>query len=239
MPISPVGRTSLVDEVVRQLQRKIETESMQAGDRLPTEAQLTTQLQVSRNVLREAVQRLDTMGLVSVRRGQGMFVAAPELLVSCARLVRSALAISPRDLTQFTEFRTAIELQVAASAALCATPEQVDQLEKLCDQIDCQEQSYEAAIALDFAFHRKLIEITGNQLTLNIMTVLHEFFLAAMAQTTPKPRDHQVSRRLHRAIVKAIRRGDSDEARSAMQQHMDITLERMKRLFSRSPGAKS
>jgi DNA-binding FadR family transcriptional regulator len=157
-----------------------------------------------------------------------MFVAAPDKLASCARLVRSALAISPRDLTQFTEFRTAVELQVAEDAARCATAQEVKQLEKLCDQMDDHHQSYEAAIALDFAFHRKLIEITGNELTLNIMTVLHEFFLAAMSQTTPKPRDHRVSRRLHRAIVAAVRRGRPQEARAAMQKHMDVTLQRVR-----------
>ncbi len=230
MPISAIGRTSLVDEVVRQLQELIESDGMKAGDRLPTEAELTTQLQVSRNVLREAVQRLETMGLVSVRRGHGMFVAAPDKLASCARLIRSALAISPRDLIQFTEFRMAVEPQFAEAAARCATPDQADEVGELCDRIDRKELSYEEAIELDFAFHRKLIEITGNQLTLNIMTVLHEFFLAAMAQTTPRPRDLQVSQRLHRAIVEAIRRGDTNEARSAMQEHMDVTLERIRTL---------
>jgi GntR family transcriptional repressor for pyruvate dehydrogenase complex len=239
MAISAVGRTSLVDEVVGQLQHQIESEGMQAGDRLPTEAELTAQLRVSRNVLREAVQRLDALGLVSVRRGQGMFVAAPDQLASCVRLIRSALAISPRDLVQFTEFRTAIELQVAEAAARCATPAQVEELETLCDRIDGEELSYEGAIELDFAFHRKLMEITGNQLTLNIMTVLHEFFLAAMVQTTPRPRDHRISRQLHRAIVRAIRDGDARAARDAMQQHMDITRQRMKLTDSPASGLES
>jgi GntR family transcriptional repressor for pyruvate dehydrogenase complex len=120
-------------------------------------------------------------------------------------------------------------LQVAVRAAHCAEAAQVQELEQLCDRMDRRDQSYEAAIELDFTFHRKLIEITGNQVTLNIMTVLHEFFLAAMAQTTPKPRDHQVSQRLHRAIVEAIRLGDADKARVAMQEHMEVTLQRMKR----------
>ncbi|MFZ5833633.1 MAG: FadR/GntR family transcriptional regulator [Planctomycetota bacterium] len=234
MPISAVGRTSLVEAVVLQLREQIETESLRPGARLPTEAELTSQLQVSRNVLREAIGRLETLGLVTVRRGQGMFVAEPDKLVACARLVRSAAAISPRDLVEFTEFRAAVEVHVAEAAARCATPEQVAQLAAICDEMDRKGQSYKAAIERDFSFHRALIEITGNQLALNIMTVLHEFFLAAMSQTTPRPRDHAVSQRLHRAIVQAIGIGDAEGARRAMQEHMRVTLERVTRSDSQN-----
>lgn len=236
MPVSAVTRTSLVDEVVSELQQLIEADNLQAGDRLPTEAKLAAQLQVSRNVLREAIRQLAATGLISVRRGNGMFVAKPEKLVSCAQLIRNAFAISPRDLEQFTDFRTAIETHVAAQAARCATPEQIADLEDLCDRMDRMDESYEGAIESDFAFHRMLIEITGNPITLTVMTVMQEFFLATMAKTTPKPRDRQVSQQLHRAILEAVRKGDVGESRRAMQQHMSVTYERMQRALEQGSG---
>ena len=61
----------------------------------------------------------------------------------------------------------------------------------------------------------------------NVMSVLQEFIVEAMLQTTPRPRDRSVSRRLHRAIVEAVREGDPDAAERAMREHMDVTRARL------------
>ena len=72
---------------------------------------------VSRTVLREAISRLEAIGLLTVRRGRGMFIGDRHSLANCVRLVRSAMAITPGDLVQFTEFRRAVECYAAQRAA--------------------------------------------------------------------------------------------------------------------------
>jgi GntR family transcriptional regulator, transcriptional repressor for pyruvate dehydrogenase complex len=221
MQIGSAQQNSLVSAVVDRLRNYIEAKKLSAGERLPTEAVLLEQLHVSRSVLREAVGRLETIGLVSVRRGQGMFVGDPDTLSSCVNLVRSAMTMCPRDLTQFFEFRSALECWTARRAAEVAQPEDISELESLCEQMDRQDQSYEDTIQADFAFHRKLFEIAGNQLMFAVSTVLQQWTLAGMLQTTPKPRDYAASRRLHRAILKGVRDGDPDAAEKAMLKHME------------------
>lgn len=88
MQIQSAQQNSLVSAVVDRLRNYIEVKKLSAGERLPTESVLLDQLQVSRSVLREAVGRLETIGLVSVRCGQGMFVGDPDTLSSCINLVR-------------------------------------------------------------------------------------------------------------------------------------------------------
>src|SRR5262249_1007028 len=68
------GRESLVDTVVERIRAVIEQGHLKAGDRLPTEAELSAQLGVSRTVVREAVSQLESVGLLSVQRGRGTFV---------------------------------------------------------------------------------------------------------------------------------------------------------------------
>lgn len=221
MILRSAQQSSLVSRVADGLRHYIEERRLSAGDRLPTEAVLLEQLQVSRSVLREAVSRLETIGLVSVRRGQGMFVGDPDTLSSCVNLVRSAMTMCARDLSQFFEFRAALECWTVRRAAELARPEDVQELEALCEQMDRTDQSYEATIRADFAFHRKLFEIAGNQLTLAVTLVLQQWTLTGMLQTTPKPRDYAASRRLHRAILKGVRDGDPDAAEKAMQKHME------------------
>ena len=93
--------------------------------------------------------------------------------------------------------------------------------------MDQEEKSDEQAIRAAFAFHQKLIEISGNELMLNVIRVLQEFFLAAMAQTTRRPRDRDVSRPLHQAILEAVRVHSPEAAETAMQAHMEITRARL------------
>jgi GntR family transcriptional repressor for pyruvate dehydrogenase complex len=223
----PLRRSSLVAEVVTLLREVIETKGLAPGDRLPTEAELVESLEVSRPVLREAISQLETLGLVQVRRGLGMFVGDRDSLAGCLKLVRTAMAVTPRDLTQFADLRSALEHHGARRAAERATPGDVAELQALCDAMDRRDLPYEEAIGIDFAFHRRLIEITGNELMVNVMSVLQEFIVQAMLQTTPRPRDRSVSRRLHRAILEAVRKGDLDGAERAMREHMKVTRARL------------
>jgi GntR family transcriptional repressor for pyruvate dehydrogenase complex len=221
MIIEPIAPSSLVDRVADRLRAVIDQGKFQAGDRLPAEAVLSEQLQVSRSVLREAVSRLESLGVLTVRRGRGMYVGDRGSLSSCVKLVQSAMTIAPKDLRQFAELRRGIEIESARLAAQRAKPEHVAELQALCEQMDREDAEYQEAIQADCAFHRKLVEITGNELMANIMEVIQEFIRAGMTQTTPMPRNRKRSRGLHGPIVDAIKAGDPDAAEAAMKTHMD------------------
>src|SRR5262245_55853004 len=128
--IKPVERHSLVDAVVSRIREVIEQGRLRAGDRLPTEAELSEQLGVSRTVVREAVSQLESLGLLSVQRGRGMFVGDGSGLAGCVKILRTAMALSPGELVRFTEFRTAVECYAARLAAERATPEDLADLKQ-------------------------------------------------------------------------------------------------------------
>ncbi len=230
MTVQAIPRSSLVDAVVEQIRDIIEQGELAAGDRLPTESSLAKQLGVSRTVLREAIGRLETIGVLSVRRGLGMYVGDRSSLNSCVKLVRSAMAISPKELSQFTEFRQALECYCVRRAAELASPGDVEELAELCRRIDREGENYLESMRWDFRFHLKIVEISGNPLLLQVMEVIQEFALAGMAKTTPRPRDRVESHRRHMAIVDAIRSGDPARAESSMRQHMHETLSRLRDL---------
>lgn len=233
MKIEPIARQSLVELVVQRIQGLIERERLQAGDRLPGEMELIRQLDVSRPVLREAIGRLESLGLVDVQRGRGTFVADRSGLAGCARLALSALAISPKDLLKFAELRWVVECFAARRAAESASEADIRELERLQEQMDSSDRDYEEAIRCDFQFHRKLIDMTGNELMQNLMEVIHQFVMAGMVHTTPNPRNRAVSRRFHRDILDAIRAADPQAAEAAMRAHMDAVIVRLKQAAER------
>src|SRR5262249_51724835 len=189
---------------------------------------LLQQLHVSRPVLREALAQLQSVGLVVIERGRGIFVGDRGGLASCAELVGSALAISPRDLLKYAEVRWAIECYAARRAAELASPEDLAELEALLEQMDRPDQDYMESVRIDFRFHRKLIDIAGNEVMQNLMEVIHAFVMAGMVHTTPKPRDRGWSRGLHQAILDAVRSANPEAAEEAMRAHMEAVVRRLK-----------
>jgi len=220
MKLEPIARHSLVDMVAERIRALIEQGNLGAGDRLPGEMELVEQLQVSRPVLREAISRLESVGLLTVRRGQGMFVGDQESLRGCVQLVRSALGVSPRDVSHYTELRTAIEVHAARRAAEIASPADIAELATLCERMDADDVDHLEAIRYDFQFHRKLVDILGNAVMSNVMEVIHELLMAGMMHTTPNPRNRTRSQLLHGAIFEAIKAHDPEAAEAAMRVHM-------------------
>lgn len=225
MKLRRVANERLVDTVVHRLRDFIDSEKLVAGDRMPSEPVLISKLGVSRSVLREAIGRLQTIGLLDVQHGRGMFVASRDALVSSAQLMNSALAIAPQELMKFVEFRAVIEVHAARRTAQIATESDFAELERLCLEIDRDDQEYLASIRADFAFHFKFIEIAGNELMQNVMRVLQEFIMAAMVNTTPQPRNIDFSRKIHRELLDAIRSRNPEIAGAAMTRHMELSHE--------------
>jgi GntR family transcriptional regulator, transcriptional repressor for pyruvate dehydrogenase complex len=228
MNVQPVIRQSLADVVVQRIRDLIDQGTLRAGDALPGEQELGRQLQVSRPVLREALGRLESLGLVTMQRGQGRFVADRGGLASCAQLIQSALAIAPKDLLKYAEVRWGIECYAARRAAELAGPEDLAALEQCLDQMDRSDVDYLESIRIDFRFHRLLIDITGNEVMQNLMEVIHEFVMAGMVRTTPKPRDRSWSRPLHQAILDAVRSANPEAAEEAMRVHMEAVVRRLR-----------
>ncbi len=230
MQWTAIERRTTVDLVVDRIAKVIKDEKLAAGSRLPGEHQLVEKLQVSRPVLREALARLQSSGLVDIQRGRGTFVGDTGSLTNCVRLLQTAVTISPQELLSYAELRSAIELQAARQAAVKATDEDVAELTKLLKQMDDEDMPYANVLEIDFRFHRKLLAIADNKLMQNLMEVIYEFVMAQMVRTTPTQKDNQLGRRLHKAIVKAIGEHDPDAAEAAMRKHMQAVIERLEKL---------
>ena len=227
MQIEAIARQTTADLVVERIAQVIKERKLSAGERLPGEHELVEQLRVSRPVLREALARLQSMGLIEIQRGRGTFVGNATSLANCVRLLRSAVTISPQELRSYAELRSAIEVQAARQAAERATDDDIAELAAYVRRLDDDELPYPEALELDFQFHRKLLEVAGNPLMQNLMEVIYEFVLTQMVRTTPSQRDNRLGRRLHKAIMTAVRNRDPEAAAKAMQQHMQAVLKRL------------
>ncbi|MFF3499347.1 GntR family transcriptional regulator [Streptomyces sp. NPDC003247] len=196
----------LRERVYEALLELITTRALQPGQHL-VESELAGHLGVSRQPVREALQRLNTEGWVDLRPAQGAFVHVP----------------TEEEADQLLTVRTLLEAEAARLAAAHADPAGVDALNELLAQGmgAVASDDVDAAVALNARFHAKVMELAGN-------AVLAE--LAAQVDRrvrwyyTPVARQRgQQSWEEHRDLIAAIADGDEQRATRLMREHTEHT----------------
>lgn len=215
-------RRSLSDRLADWLASEIDAGALCPGDRLPTEAQLATTHGVSRSVVREAVHRVKSRGLLLSRQGSGVFVAAPAAHRPLA--FDPAVLGSVDALVQVLEVRRTLEAEIAALAATRASRSQLAALRRALVAIDKAAAVGQDGVAEDLAFHRRIAEATGNPQFSFLLGFLEQYLREGMRITrgVEARRDDffEAVRKEHRSIVDAIAAGNAAAARRAALRHL-------------------
>jgi DNA-binding FadR family transcriptional regulator len=229
-PMSRLHRTLL-----RALVADIAGGALPVGSRLPTEVELARSFGVSRGVARECLRSLEERGLVTVKHGSGATVRpAPEWDMFNLDVIAAVLQ-SDRGaelLQDYLECRRLLEIEAAALAAqratrghLVALSEALEHMTAAAAQTAGGPSAEDRFHDADVAFHRAVIQATGNR-ALGRMTEPVHRALALARRPLARP-EHRLERSLpeHRRILAAIADRDPDAARAAMREHL-LTVER-------------
>lgn len=231
----PLQRTSLVDSAVGALRSLIVESHLNSGDKLPTEPELMARLGVSRTVLREAVSRLQMLGMLDVRAGRGTTLGSPDTLAASAELFRTALLISNADLVQFNDLRTGIECQAVRLAAARVNDDDIAELNTIYEQMFATRRYVEFA-ERDCAFHLAIARMSGNVIIGRMLDLLQDLIIESIDQTNATVMDYDTGKRLHKDILNALQKRDPDLADAAMRRHMAVNDAKLK-LMSGKHGA--
>lgn len=216
MPLASTRRTGLVDQVISQLRAQIDSGEWGVGDRIPTESELSEQLEVGRNTVREAVRALAHAGLLEIRQGAGTFVRASSELGGALRrrLERSRLR-------ENLEVRRALEVESARLAALRHSEEDMANIDRA---MGLREEAWRARdmgafVEADFAFHRAVVNATHNSLLIDLYDDIAQAVYASIAHTAygqdPKATDRPSAATDgvdHSKLTEAIRDADASKA---------------------------
>ncbi|MBL8343523.1 MAG: FadR family transcriptional regulator [Rubrivivax sp.] len=219
----------LSDRLAAALIAQIDSGALRPGDRLPTEAQLSASHGVSRSVVREAVQRIKSRGLLLSRQGSGVYVAPPPAHRSLA--FDPSVLDSMQAVVQVVELRRVLEGEIAALAAERSTRAQQAGLKRSLKAIDTAMAAGHDGVAEDMAFHRAIGEATGNPQFSRLLAFLEQYLREAMRVTKGnEARREDFMRQVreeHRAIVEAIEARDAAKARAAAVNHLFNGEERL------------
>ncbi|MFF7381933.1 FCD domain-containing protein [Streptomyces griseoluteus] len=222
------GPIRLADRVAAILAEEIESGRLAEGDRLPTEVALVKQLGVSRTVVREAVSRLRSAGLVEPRQGLGVFVlprrTRPLDLEGESPGTKSTVL-------QIVEVRAALEGEAAALAATRATPDEIARMRLALAALDTAVAADGDGVDEDLAFHRTIAESTGNPVLVQTVRYLGEVARGGIRVTRANEARRadfiEAVRLEHHAILAAIESHDPEAARAAARVHLRHAASRL------------
>ena len=224
MRLQAVESRRLYLQIADQLRGLIESGEVPRGARLPAERDLAKQLKVSRPSLREALIALEIEGLLDVRVGSGIYVRKPEARRNGADLLD---AHGPFEVIHA---RRVIEGECAALAAQNASTEQLRAIREAHARMVEEARRNPNPLEADRAFHVRLAEASGNSALVLLMQTLWDQRIGPLYRALEGKLDAPAlvseTLREHQAIVDAIAKSDTREARAAARRHMDMTRKR-------------
>ena len=211
--IAPLIKRSLVDQALEQLRRRITEGKWAIGERLPTEPELSAELGISRNTVREAMRVLAFSGLIDIRQGDGSYLRSMTDPLGAMR------AMSHCTLEQAQETRQILEVEAIGLAAVRRT--EAD-LSAMRDALKASAELYhgdlEAYISADLVFHKHLVDAAHNP----ALSELYQYFSAIVAaqlrQTLNISPRRQAVFDLHIALLDAVEQQDPERAKSICRQ---------------------
>ncbi len=217
-----VKASRISENIAEQIRAAILDGELKIGDQLPPEKEFARHFGASKSSLREAYRVLEAYGLLEIRQGMsgGAFVKKVDLDTIKDSLVNYFFFENP-GLREYTEIRTFIEPQVVRICAEKATDKDIEYLENNIKAMESEPDAENFISDLDIAFHKKLVDITGNKIIslvvetiqtalINIKRIVHtdENFLKMVCEG-------------HKKIVAELKAHDPEKASKAMLEHIN------------------
>jgi DNA-binding FadR family transcriptional regulator len=211
---------ALADEAILRIKEMIVTGSLAPGARLPREADLASQLGVSRNSLREAVRALSMINILDVRQGDGTYVTSLEPQVLLDTLTFVVDFHRDDSVLEFLRVRRILEPAAAAMAAQQIDDAALAVLQRVVDA-SSPDAEPEELFALDAEFHRLVGIASGNSVLASLIEGLSGPTNRARVwrgRTEVGAQERTV--REHQAILDALAAHAPDVAHAAMVGHV-------------------
>ena len=214
--MAQITSKSKSDIVVDEMISLIAKGRYKEGDKLPNESQFTEQFGVSRITIREAFKKLNTLGIVEIRQGNGTIVKNIGL-GTLFRPLLSSIALNELGIIQLYDARLFVEVGNARLAARFRTDEEVNELQRIVDEM---RENYDNSDHNMFCFnsrhfHEQVAKMSHNP-------ILYETYCAIQCVTLNYIK-HTYSFGKHEEIAYHIINKNETMAGFSMEQHIEAS----------------
>lgn len=218
-----IKRENLSEQVVEHILAEIREEGLSPGDKLPSEKVLANKLGVSRTVMREALRKLDTAGILNVKQGSGTFVTDNPAVNHLKNAIFPGIFLQSVSLQDLIQSRRAIETTTSGLAAeradetdLGSLEEIVTKMEVAADNLDIDQFNER-----DGEFHLFIAECSKNLILARMLKIIKDYMYEQHKELHNLPDLIHTSQDFHRMIYRAIKVGDKRRATQVMANHLN------------------
>jgi len=217
--LTPLKKTKLHEQISKQIVDLILSGELKAGDRLPTERELSLQLGVSRTAVREAITQMEQKGYLQTRADGGT-VVREVTFESILPYVSGLLSADRHLLSDLLGVRKLLESEMAFDAARNITPEKAQQLKALTEQFSIDIREGKTGLSADNRFHSYIAELAQNSAMQLINEMCSDLLSDTRLATLRVPEHREQTVHDHYGIYEAIAAGDSNLAATRMREHL-------------------
>lgn len=215
-----IDTSSLVDKVEESIINYIRQTNMKVGDLFPKELDLAEKLGVSRTVVREALLRLKTIGLIESKKHKGAVLTNPNVLLPLRKVFHPSI-LDNATLKDLFEMRLALEVGMADFIVNKITDEDIKELEEIASTIVSGDTAAPWQVNDEIKFHGKLYKISGNKMLLELQELLFPIFqYVHQSGFLEKPivSGEFIS---HKELIEVLKKRDAVAYRKAMRIHLN------------------
>lgn len=222
------------DTLVSSIEKRILAGTMPDGSTLPAERDLMDEFEVSRTVVREAVQLLSSRGLIETRPRFRPKVRAPGYHTAFAALgsIATHMLARPGGVRNLFETRVFVEAGLVREAAKSADTNSLSAMRDALAQNKAAIEKTDLFHETDMAFHGLLYQVPRNP----VMPALHQAYTSWLAphwsQMPRQQERNQLNYESHKAIFDAILMRDPDAAEAALRAHLDNAWQQVRLTFT-------
>jgi DNA-binding FadR family transcriptional regulator len=229
--ILPVKRRKLSDEVARRIEELILDGTFAPDEALPSERELMRTFEVGRPSIREALFRLQKMGLVALGNGERARVTSPTpetLIGELSGAARSFLATAD-GMRHFQEARREFEVVIAQLAARQRATRGIEGLKRALAANKAALGDLGRFERTDVAFHYELAAMTGNPIFTAMHNAIVEWLTAQRSVVLRVDGADRIALRAHELIFATVDAGDPAAASQAMREHLETIADLYRR----------
>lgn len=223
LPVKPIRKTSVAEEIIAQLKDLIETDQITPGAKLPGERELAQMFAVSRASVREALKALSLLGIIENRPGNGTY-----LTDSADRWPQEhfkiLLSLKKSALFEIFEVRKSMDGTAARLAARRRNEDDVQAMRKALDGMARNLSDANAYSIYELEFHRAVIDAAKNQVIASLTDTLYRMLQETRERfrvLLESPDEHRAwDYRNHVRVFERIKQKDEEGAYESMIIHL-------------------
>jgi len=218
MSFKTIKKESTLEIIIQQIKKQIKKGILKPGEKLPSERNLGIQLGVSRASVREAIQALAFSGYLEVIQGKGTYIL--EMATQYDEIVKFFSEFSNYSLDYLMEARIMLEGEFARLAALNASQEEIDVIEKVFNEI-ASSKDLNTFFVKDLEFHLTIAEATHNPIMNGLMKIIGEMLYKETQKIIEISKDTRENTiETTRELVQAIKKRNAEQAKELMSEHI-------------------